>query len=447
MRIAACLALFLLSAPAVAPAATPTDFIDELRASGLSEPVGMAFLPDGRLLVVEQFSAAIKMVRNGVVSTLTVVPNVQTGGEQGLLGIAVDPRWPFQPHIYVHYTFAELPGTIRISRFTLSGDLTNTENGSLTLIPGLRYDLITDIANDFTNHNGGTVRFGPDGMLYVSLGEDARACLAQDSTELNGKILRLDVTRLPITPGGPPARSLITPPDNPFVNHPNANARLVWAMGLRNPFRFHIDAPTGDLFIADVGQSAWEEIDHATGPGLNFGWPWREGPDPLGACGSGPTTGFTPPIHAFDHDIMTVAISAGLYRRNGGALQFPYSYEGDYFFSSYYDGALYRLKESGGSWFIAPQVPGQTGLAWATGLQNAADFAIGPDGGLWYCRQGVGTVRRISFIGVTAVDPAPLPGPDPEDRAYYDLQGRRVDEPKQNGLYFTRDGRRKVVLR
>ena len=383
-----------------------------------------------------------------MVSTIVTVPNVETGGEQGLLGIAIDPRWPTQPFIYVHYTFNSNPSVIRIARFTVGGDLTNTGTGALTISTGSQFVMLTDISNDFTNHNGGTVRFGPDQMLYVSLGEDARQCFAQDSTNLNGKILRLDVMNLPAGGGGPPNKSLITPADNPMVSHPNANTKLVWAMGLRNPFRFHVDGPTGDLFIADVGAGEWEEVSQATSAGLNFGWPWREGPAPLGSCASGPNSGFTGPIISFNHDVMTVVISSGLYRRNGGAQQFPSEYHGDYFCASYYDGDLYRFEDSGGgSWSPAPPVPGQTGTPWATGLNNCADFATGPDGALWYCRQGVGQVRRIAFTGVTAVDPILVPGPRGEDKAYYDLQGRRVDDPKQNGLYFTREGKRKVVLR
>jgi glucose/arabinose dehydrogenase len=285
-------------------------------------------------------------------------------------------------------------------------------------------------------------------MLYVSLGEDGTACWAQATTILSGKILRLDVSMLPDGPGGPPDKVLLAPTDNPFAAHPDTNARLVWAMGLRNPFRFQIDPMTGDLFITDVGRDAWEEVDLADQAGLNFGWPWFEGPDTLGTCDSGPTSGFTEPIYAADHNLMVAGISAGLYRQNGGVLQFPLQYEGDYFFADYYTGELYRLNRMGNQWSIAPPVPGQpSAVAWATGLARVADFAIGPDGALWYCLQApANRVHRIAYVGPAGVEPAPLPSAD-QDPVHYDLQGRRVDNPKRTGLYFTRRGAKKVVLK
>src|SRR6185436_11356626 len=116
------------------------------------------------------------------------------------------------------------------------GDLTNASDGSLTIDPTTRYDILTDIPDNAFNHNGGTVRFGPDGKLYISIGDDASSCQPQNLTILAGKILRLDISALPAGGGGPPAKSLITPADNPYVGNANANAKLVGYWGLRNPF-------------------------------------------------------------------------------------------------------------------------------------------------------------------------------------------------------------------
>ncbi len=447
IALAAALLLTLRVSPA--PAAVPANFVDQPVVNMLEAPVGFAFLPDGRILVVEQTTGNIKLHTAIFPVTLATLPDFQVSYEEGLLGIAVDPRWPTKPHIYVHYTSNESPSMIHITRFTLAGDLTGTSGGAMTLDLGTRYEILSDIPNLNFNHNGGTVRFGPDQMLYASVGDDNLACnTAQDSTQLSGKILRLDIRGLPDGPGGPADKATIAPADNPAASHPNLNARLVWAMGLRNPFRFHIDALTGDLLIADVGQTEWEEVDLAETGGLNFGWPWREGPVPFSGCATDPTSGFTDPIYSFDHSVGASVISAGVYRQNGGASQFPSDYEGDIFFSDYFSGEIYRLKNIGSGWTIAPPVPGQPSpTAWADGFFGVTDFAIGPDGALWYLRQGTDErIHRIAYVGPTAVDPSFTPAPSP-DRAFYDLQGRRVDEPKQNGLYFTREGRRKVVVR
>src|SRR5207249_3115777 len=127
-----------------------------------------------------------------------------------------------------------------------------------------------------TTHNGGTVRFGPDGRLYASLGEDTNPCAAQDTSSNYGEIVRLDVSRLPAGPGSAPL-SLVAPPGNPFATVGGARSRLIWSFGLRNPFRFQVDTQTGDLLIGDVGESLREEVDLADRGGIDFGWPIEEG--------------------------------------------------------------------------------------------------------------------------------------------------------------------------
>jgi glucose/arabinose dehydrogenase len=349
------------------------------------------------------------MISNGAIGPtdpVGTVTNVNTsGGERGLLGIAVDPQWPARPYIYTHSTHTGSPSRIRISRFTLSGDLAGTGNRTLAMDAASRYDLVTSIPDNANNHNGGTVRFGPDGMLYVSLGEDAQPCAAQDTSSLRGVILRLDVTRLPEGPGGPPPAALITPAGNPFPNG-SLNARVIWAYGLRNPFRFHIDPVTGALFIADVGQDSWEEADFAPQAGMNFGWPIREGNAAYnGACAA--VGSLTAPILAFDHDEGSSVMSAGVYRRpptsrNG----FPLGYEGDYFCSDYYTGFMWRMKRTGTAWAVAPAVPGQpSSTHWGSGFETVSDYLVGADGALWYCSQSGGQVRRV--VSTTADTMAP----------------------------------------
>ena len=197
-------------------------------AGGLNQSVGMALLPDSRIFVVEQRSANIRLVVNGALAAIDPVihvPDVDADVlEEGLLGIAVDPGWPARPFIYIHYNHSLSP-YIRVSRYTVGGDLGFTGDGSLTIDPDSRYHVLTGLPDDSPLHNGGTLRFGPDGMLYISIGDDYNPCKAQDLEELGGRILRVDVSGLPLSGGGgPPAKSLITPPRQ-SADRPRARER------------------------------------------------------------------------------------------------------------------------------------------------------------------------------------------------------------------------------
>jgi glucose/arabinose dehydrogenase len=464
------LASVILAAPAAALTQLPTGFHEEIIVDGLDEPTGFAFLPDGRALVVEQRTAKVRLVVAGQIAAtdpVVVVPNVEAADqEEGLLGIAVDPGWPQRPYIYVHYNYGLTPN-IRISRFTCTGSLDNPIAQNLVADPASRYDILTDIPDDDVNHNGGTVRFGTDGMLYVSIGDDYAECAAQDTSALLGRILRLDVSGLPSGAGGPPAKSLLVPPGNPFSG-PTDDARLTWAFGLRNPFRFQVDRANGQLFIGDVGLSSYEEIDWADAPGRDFGWPYLEGPvaGPVASCpGITPGT-YTLPIVAFDRSIElgpAAIVSVGVYRRPAvptGAT-FPLSYVGDYFYADYYHSYIRRLHFDGSSWQPAAPVPGQPDATnWALGYDACTDFAQAADGSLWSLHQFnnrydpvSGHLRRIVPDGApTAVrgagppagarfqlappQPNPASGtvtlafdlarPERVDLAVRDLQGRRV---------------------
>ncbi len=386
-------------------AALPADFQDQTVTTGFSQPSGFAFLPDGRILVIEQKTANLRLVVNGALqaSPALTVPSVNTSGnERGLLGIAIDPAWPARPYIYVYYD--RTPGNVNfVSRFTGSGDLTDGSSAALTFAD--RYDILTDIPDNASNHNGGTLRFGLDGMLYASLGEDADPCAAQDTTSLKGKILRLDVSGLPAGAGGPPTKASITPAGNPFVGN-NANAGLVYCFGLRNPFRFTIDALTGRLYIGDVGENVWEEADEAYG-GENFGWPHREGnanhvvaacPEP-GGVGS---QSYATPIATYPHGAGSQSVIGGpLYRPlSGGAYTFPALYDGVVFFAEYYEGFIRAVRKSGGSWGPLAAVPGQPNTTdWATGLTNIGDMQQGPGGAIYYLKQFPGELHRIVYTG------------------------------------------------
>ncbi len=408
---------------AQAQATLPTNFTDQLVRGSLTLPTGLAFVPDPearagrRLFFIEQNNARIRLLVDGAIAAVDpvgVIANTNiSGGERGLLGITVDPRWPSKPFVYVHHSSGV---TIRIVRYACTGDLAFTGNGALTLDPASRFELINDAPDVNYNHSGGTLRFGPDSTLFVSLGDDGIDCSAQDSVTLRGVILRLEVRNLPDGAGGPPAKSLLVPAGNPFPTHPNLNARLVWATGFRNPFRFHIDALTGKLFVADVGAGAREEVS-VVDAGVNAGWPLFEGASPYSACPLAISSGFTAPIYTYDHTNGLSIVSLGVYRRAGlGSSRFPPAYEGDYFLADYYNGWIRRLSGSGASWALEPEVGQPAGINWATGVAQIADALIGPDGALWYVKQGInyvantGQVRVIRYGGTLDV-PADAGGP------------------------------------
>jgi glucose/arabinose dehydrogenase len=442
IRKTALLAALVLTLPRGALAAVPTDFVEQLIASGLDSPVGMAFLPDGRALVVEQVTANIEQLSNGGATVLTTVPDVDGQVERGLLGIAVDPAWPSRPYLYVYLSHGP-SASIHIARFTVGGDLANTGSGLLSIDPSQRFEVLAGIPDNYPHHNGGTLRFGTDGKLYLSLGDDGGECLAQDPTSLRGAILRFDVSGLPSGPGGPPSRASLVPADNPYAGAVNVDQRLVWANGFRNPFRFTVDRQTGQLFVGDVGQDTWEEVDLLVSGGANCGWPWMEGDAPFTSC-SESAPPLLAPIHVYPHDGMTSAIIGGPLYRRVGAQPFPQEYNGSYFYCDYYAGNLTRLVSSSGSWAIAPAVPGQpTSDAWGTGFDFVSDFQVAPDGAIWCCHQGSGEITRIVYTGLLGV-PTTNRAPRPPS-GIFDVQGRRLERGDRNGIYF-RPGKKKVAV-
>src|SRR5687768_17363007 len=261
-------------------ATVPAGFADETLVTGLSSPTAMAFAPDGRLFVCLQ-NGQLRVIKNGaLLATPFVTLSVSSSGERGLLGVTFDPNFATNQFVYVYYTTSAAPIHNRISRFTANGDVA-AANSEVVLM-----DL--DNLSSATNHNGGAIHFGPDGKLYAAVGENANAANAQVLTNRLGKILRLNSDGT-------------IPVDNPFFNSASGANRSIWALGLRNPFTFGFQPGTGRMFINDVGQSTWEEINDGIA-GSNYGWPNCEGNcaplnpsfrDPLFQYGHGnsPTTG------------------------------------------------------------------------------------------------------------------------------------------------------------
>ena len=342
----------------------PSGFQDVNVVSGLSNATAMEFAPDGRLFVAQQ-GGQLRVIKNGVLlSTPFVSLTVNSSGERGLLGIAFDPNFVSNQFVYLYYTATTPSIHNRISRFTANGDVVNTAVSELVL---LDFDNLSA-----TNHNGGALHFGLDGKLYAAHGENANGSNAQTMTNLLGKIIRMN----PVSDA-----TAQVPTDNPFFGTATGKNRLIWALGLRNPFTFSIQPGTGLTYINDVGEGTWEEIDDARA-GRNFGWNATEG-----AFNTTTFPLFTNPVYSYRHSGSTpsgCAITGGAFY-NPAAPIFPPSYVGKYFFAEYCSGWIY---------FIDPTNPA-TATQFATTISSPVDLKIGPDGALYYLARGAGSVGKI----------------------------------------------------
>ena len=307
------------------------------------------------------------MIKNGsLLSTPFVNLAVDSSGERGLLGIAFDPNFATNHYLYVYYTVATSPIHNRVSRFTAAGD---------TAAPGSEVIILElDNLSSATNHNGGAIHFGPDGKLYIGAGENANGANSQTLSNLLGKILRINSDGT-------------IPTDNPFFNSASGNNRAIWALGLRNPFTFDFQPGKTRLFINDVGQSTWEEINDGIA-GSNYGWPTTEGPT------SNPA--FRSPIYFYGHgtsDTTGCAIVGGAFY-NPPVPQFPSSYTGKYFFADLCSGWIRVFDPAAG-----------TATGFSTGISNPVDLHVGPDGALYYLAQGSGgQVFRVSALPAQALN-------------------------------------------
>lgn len=333
-------------------------------AEGLDNPVHITNAGDGsgRLFVVEQ-QGRIRIIKNNTLqgTFLDISDRVRSvGSEEGLLSVAFQPGFgTSQPYFYVYYT--RQSGNNRVSRFTVSGNPNQADPASETTVLKLPHPT-------YQNHNGGQLAFGPDGYLYIGTGDGGGGGdpfgNAQDPGSLLGKLLRIDVSFTSITSVfsdfniylplitkhsfSPPAdQAYVIPPDNPFVDITGYRAEI-WALGLRNPWRFSFDRLTGDLYIGDVGQSSQEEVDFQSSTsngGENYGWNIMEGT----ACYNSLTcnkSGLTLPVFSYQTHVDGCAISGGYVYRGSS---YP-GLEGIYFAGDYCSGKIWGLRKSGSSW-------------------------------------------------------------------------------------------------
>lgn len=378
---------------------------------GLTNPVHITNAGDGssRLFVVEQIGR-VRILQNSLlintpfldISDRVLSPASGGGTEQGLLNVAFPPGYGVsKSYFYVYYTRKD--GNNQVSRFYLGADPDQADSTSEEPILLLNHPI-------YSNHNGGQLAFGPDGYLYIGTGDGGGGGdplgNAQNSNSLLGKLLRIEVEPDYSTPAssiynsflplsvqngnGIAARSYSIPPDNPFINQSDYRQEI-WALGLRNPWRFSLDQATGDLYIADVGQNSLEEVDFqaSTSPGgENYGWNILEG----NACYS-PSTGcippinYVPPVAEYEHginDSIGCSITGGfVYRGTANPAM-----QGIYFYGDYCTGVIWGLLYDSSQW--------QNTVLLSTGLNYAiSSFGENESGELYLADRSTGDIYTI----------------------------------------------------
>ena len=376
-----------------APAATafdPTKVVlgISLVKSGFSSPVLVTNAGDGngRLFVVEQ-AGRIRIIDRGVILStpfLDLRGAISSGGERGLLGLAFHPNFATHPYVYVNFT--NLSGNTAINRYRVSANPNVLDRSS-----GLR--LLT-ISQPYANHNGGNIAFGPDGYLYIGMGDGGSAGdpgnRAQSLNSLLGKMLRIDVDHTSGT------KRYRVPSTNPYVGRTGLDE--IWSRGLRNPWRWSFDTPTGHLWIGDVGQSRWEEIDRSlrqgttpAGRGTNYGWNVLEGRacfKPLTGCS---TSGKQPPLVAYGHAVSGVdncSVTGGFVYRGSA---YPVLV-GGYVFGDFCSGRMWVVPAGA----TTPARPTLVRDATASPRLAISSFGRDEAGELYVCDLGGGAIYRLT---------------------------------------------------
>jgi glucose/arabinose dehydrogenase len=351
-----------------------------------TDAIAFAQLPDGRFIIANQRSGQLDLAVSGVLAATAVgtVPDVNSAAnERGLLAVAVDPEWPDSNYVYTYYTMND--GHSRVIRFPVSGDVDDAGSDSLVLEVAER-DTLLEMVDAAGNHNGGSLRFGSDRSLYVSLGDDNNRSLVQDLTTLHGKIVRISPD-----PGQP------LPSPNPiFPSAPAGALDEIFAIGLRNPFRFNLDPKTDRLVIGDVGQSSFEEIDLSEG-GENFGWPRWEAESLFDTVQTLIPPDPTFPIYSYAHrpsgPVSVVALATYRQSNYPNDASFPEEFDGAHFLSDFYLDTLWVLQRDAYGGWVAD--------TFGTGYSAACDAALARDGGMFVLEYG-NALKKITY------DPGPI---------------------------------------
>ncbi len=345
-------------------------------ADGFTEPVFATNAGDDRLFVVER-AGVIRVIENGEVLSdplLDITDRVGSdASERGLLGLAFPSDFPETGLFYVSYT--DRDGNSVISRFQVpdQGAIANVESEQV---------ILTQDQPEW-NHNGGMIAFGPDNYLYIGFGDGG----GQGDPDLNGQDLGTflgKILRIEVDPNYTNGAAYVVPEDNPFVGDASALPEI-WAYGLRNPWRFSFDTVTGDLWVADVGQSEQEEVNviGATEAGVNFGWSDMEGPDCFNVANCNPDD-YTLPIFTYTHSSGDGCSITGGYVSHGEEFAVI---EGVYVFGDYCTGLIWGIgQDADGQWVASDPVE--------TGLQISS-FGQGADGTVYLVSYGDGTIYEL----------------------------------------------------
>jgi glucose/arabinose dehydrogenase/PKD repeat protein len=390
-----------VSGPVTVNVVNSNFFQNEILGTGFDLPTAFKFMPDGRMLLTELQGTVLVVpppYTQADPTPFLQITNVGSAGvQQGIYDIALDPNFSANHYFYIFYTLGS-PNRDRLSRFTANATNTGTVAGS-------EFVLYQDPQDANAEHHGGAINFGNDGKLYFTTGEHFDAAAAQDLTSPRGKIHRINLDGT-------------VPTDNPFYDGNGPHWDSVWALGLRNPYRASYDAPTGRLFIGDVGgndySTATEEIDLGAA-GANYAWP---------NCESNCPPPYTNGIYSYPHNGRDAAVTGGFVYHGS---QFPAGYEGSYFFADYTQNWIKRLtfdangKVNGVFNFEPPDgsVDGPYG--------DIVYLEEGPDGALYYLdlgysdisgTYGVSKIRRIRYtqsnqapVAIAAATPTSGPAP------------------------------------
>ena len=352
--------LWLKAEPARSATAVPKGFTDTLIAQ-VNKPTAMAVAPDGRLFVAQKANNNIGKLRviknNQLLDKPFLKVTTDTSYFQGLLGVTLDPNFSQNRYVYVFYTATSPTVHNRVSRFTANGDVAVPGSEKVIL------DLPPLSAASEHNHYGGALRFGPDGKLYVGVGDDTTPANAQLLSSLNGKILRIDSDGT-------------IPSDNPFDDPNNLGQKLpIWALGLRQPYSLDVLSGTSPrMFVNDVGEDTWEEIDEVASR-ANYGWPTHEGP----AGSPDPTSDYRDPLFYYGHGNTAetgCSITGGAFY-DPATTRFPAQYQDDYFYADFC-----------GGWIRSLDLTTGTSSAFASGIVKPVDLELGADGSLYYLTWG-----------------------------------------------------------
>jgi glucose/arabinose dehydrogenase len=342
----------------------PPNFSQVEVASGIANPTVMAFAPDGRIFVAQQ-NGVLHVIKNGIkLATPAIQLPVNSSGERGLIGITLHPSFSTNGIIYLYYTLPDGSHN-RVSRFWLSGDVLNPSTEQII------FEL--DPLSSATNHNGGAMGFRGN-ALYIAVGDNANSANSQNLETTHGKILRIN------------ANGSI-PGSNPFYSTTASRQRnSIWTYGFRNPYTFDIWDAQGRVFVNDVGQNSWEEINDSGAAPRNFGWPATEG------YTTNPS--YTSPVYAYAHgagDGLGCAITGGVFF-NPASTNYPSTLIGKYFFQDLCNGWINYLD-------LLPS--GQvTRNAFATGLPGQSlALDLGTDGNLYFLSRTAGKLYKIIYNG------------------------------------------------